>query len=132
MHAINSRKMKYYPYWDKKSTSYDPLRILALIEKTVLDQTEDQYPFATVYKQECSNYSFSHNTLSNEQWYERFNTKIDVVSAINLTRKHQVILSHVAEEYNKEFEDMTPEEKKETREDAGERIPGPARPPYTS
>ena len=31
-----------------------------------------------VYKQECPIYILSQNTLNNEQWYERFNTKIDV------------------------------------------------------
>ena len=40
--------MKYDPDWDQASTSYDPLQLLALIGKTVLDQNEDQYPFATV------------------------------------------------------------------------------------
>ena len=44
-------KMKYDPDWDNPSTSYDPLQVLVLIEKTVLAQTEDQYPFATVYEQ---------------------------------------------------------------------------------
>ena len=44
-------KMKYDPDCDNASTSYDPLQILTLIEKTVLAQTEDQYPFSTVYKQ---------------------------------------------------------------------------------
>ena len=30
---------------------YNPLALLRLIEKTVLAQTEDQYPFATIYDQ---------------------------------------------------------------------------------
>ena len=29
------------------------------IEKNILDQTEDQYPFATVYEQELEFYRFS-------------------------------------------------------------------------
>ena len=44
-------KMKYDPDWDKAITSYEPLQILSLIDNTVLDQTEDQYQFATVYEQ---------------------------------------------------------------------------------
>ena len=47
-------KMKYDPDWAAVSTSYDPLLLISLIEKVVLAQTEDQYPFATVYEQECS------------------------------------------------------------------------------
>ena len=59
--------MKYDPDWDKVSTSYDPLYIIALIYKIILDQTKYQYPFATVYEQECSIYSFSQNTFRNKE-----------------------------------------------------------------
>ena len=110
--------MKYDLDWDKASNSYKPLQIIALIRKTVLAQTEEQYPFATVYEQECSIYSFSQNTLRNDQWYEQFNTKINVGSAISTTQQHQVLLFQVADKSNKKFEDITPEEKKETQEDA--------------
>ena len=41
-HASTSGKMKYDPDWDKASMSYNFLQILALIEKTVLDQNEDK------------------------------------------------------------------------------------------
>ena len=58
--------MKYDPDWDNQSTSYDPLQLLALMEKTVLAKTEYQYPFATVYKQECSINSFIENNLIND------------------------------------------------------------------
>ena len=44
-------KMKHDPDWDTASTSYDPLKFMALIEKTILAKTEDKYPFATVYEQ---------------------------------------------------------------------------------
>jgi hypothetical protein len=40
--------------WNTVSISYDPLTFYRLIERTVLAQTEDQYPFATVYDQERS------------------------------------------------------------------------------
>ena len=32
------------------ATSYDPLQLISIIEKTVLAQTEYQYPFAIVYE----------------------------------------------------------------------------------
>jgi hypothetical protein len=79
-------KMKHDVDWIPASESYDPLTLLKLIEKTILAQTEDQYPYATVYEQECTLYSFNQNSLTNEQWYERFNTRIDVGSAIGVTR----------------------------------------------
>jgi hypothetical protein len=42
-------KMKQDTEWTNVSTSYDPSTLYRLIEITVLAQTEDQYPFATVY-----------------------------------------------------------------------------------
>ena len=91
--------MKQDADWSLVSVSYDPLLLYRLIEKTVLAQTEDQYPFATVYDQELSFYSFRQaENMSNPQWYERFNTKVDVGEAIGVTRQHKALLEHVAQE----------------------------------
>ena len=79
-------KMKQDIDWATVSVSYDPLTFFRLIEKTTLSQTEDQYPFATVYNQELSFYSFRQEQMNNPQWYERFNTKVDVGDAIGVTR----------------------------------------------
>ena len=87
MHASTSGKMKYDTDWDNTSTSYGPLQILALIKNTIIAKTKDPYKFATIYKQECSIYSFSHNTFSNDQWYELFNTKIYFGSDIGVTQR---------------------------------------------
>jgi hypothetical protein len=91
-------KMKQDIDWTTVSNSYDPLTLYRLIEKTILSQTEDQYPFATVYDQEMSFYSFRQDNMSNPQWYERFNTKVDVGDAIGVTRQHKSLLEHVAQE----------------------------------
>jgi hypothetical protein len=91
-------KMKQDTEWTNVSTSYDPLNLYCLIERTVLAQTEDQYPFATVYDQELSFYSFRQDTLSNPQWYELFNTKVDVLDDIGVTRQHKILLEYVAQE----------------------------------
>jgi hypothetical protein len=80
------------------SISYDPLTLYRLIERTVLAQTEYQYPFATVYDQELSFYSFKQDNLSNLQWYERFNTKVVISGAIGVTLQHKVLLKYVAQE----------------------------------
>jgi hypothetical protein len=79
-------RMKQDTDWNAASTSYNPLELYRLIEKTTLVQTEDQYPFATVYDQELNFYSFWQETMSNLQWYEKFNTKVDVGLAISVTR----------------------------------------------
>jgi hypothetical protein len=69
-------KMKQDVDWSLVSVSCDPLRLCRLIESTVLAQTEDQCPFATVHDQELSFHSFCQGEgMSNPQWCERFNTK---------------------------------------------------------
>jgi hypothetical protein len=88
-------KMKQDTDWAVVSTSYDPLTLYCFIEQTILAQTEDQYPFATMYDQELLFYSFKQETLSNPQWYERFNTKVDVSEAICVTRQHKLLLDYV-------------------------------------
>ena len=62
-------KMKQDTEWNVVSTSYGHLTLYQLIEKTVLVQTEDQYPFATVYNQELGFYPFKQDNMSNPQWY---------------------------------------------------------------
>jgi hypothetical protein len=115
-------KMKQDPDWTMVSTSYDPLTLYRLIEKTILAQTEDQYPFATVYDQELAFYSFRQESLTNAQWYERFNTKVDVAEAIGVTRQHKVLLEYVAmESHNQAFATLTAVEQQAVREDAEER-----------
>ena len=75
-------RMKQDTSWTMVSQDYKPLALLDLIEKTVLDQTEDQYPFAIVYAQEILLYGFHQNILTNDQWYDRSNTKVDVGTSI--------------------------------------------------
>jgi hypothetical protein len=51
-------KMKQDTDWTATSMSNDPLTLYQLIKKTILVQTEDQYPFVMVYDQELVLYSF--------------------------------------------------------------------------
>ena len=74
----------------------------------VLGQTEDQYPFAKVYNQELGFYAFSQDNISNPQWYERFNTKVDVGEEIGVTQQPKILLEYVAQElYTKTFSALT-------------------------
>ena len=115
-------KMKHDPDWTKTSESYSPLALLQLIEKTILVQTKDQYPYATVYEQECALYTFAQHTLSNEQWYERFNTKVDVGNAIDVTRQHRVFLEHQSQEtHQQDFSALSAQEQADIRDKTEER-----------
>jgi hypothetical protein len=114
--------MKQDSDWVNVSTSYDPLQLYRLIEKTILAQTEDQYPFATVYDQEMALYSFRQEKMTNAQWYERFNTKVDVADAIGVSREHKVLQEFVAQEtYSDSFDNLTRTQKEVVRADASER-----------
>ena len=44
-------KMRNDPDWYNTSELYDPPTLLKIIERKILDQTEDQYCYATVYNQ---------------------------------------------------------------------------------
>jgi hypothetical protein len=74
--------MKQDTEWNNVSTSYERLTLHHLTERTVLAHTKNQYPFANVYDQELSFYLFRQETLYSPQWYERFNTNVDVGDAI--------------------------------------------------
>ena len=76
--------------WNVVSTS--------MIENIVLVQTENQYPFATVYNQVLGFYAFRQDNLSNPQWYKRFNKKVDIAEAIGMTCQHKVLLEYVVQE----------------------------------
>jgi hypothetical protein len=111
--------MKQDMDWNTLIISYDPLTLYRLIERTVLAQTEDQYPFATVDDQELSLYLFKQDNLSNLQWYEHFNTKVDVSRAIGVTRQHKVLLEYVAQEsYTRAFTDILPVEQQLVQDDS--------------
>ena len=108
--------------WNMVSTSYYHLTLYMLIENTVLGQTEDQYPFATVYNQELGLYAFRQDTLSKPQWYKRFNTRVDVGEIIGMNRQHKVLLEYVAQElHTQTFSALTKAEQLVIREDAEER-----------
>ena len=108
--------------WNTVSASFDPLQLYRLIEKTILAQTEDQYPFATVYDQEVTMYNFRQESMNNAQWYEKFNTKVDVANAVGVTRQHKVLNEYVAQqEHGQEYEQLNDADKETVREDAEER-----------
>jgi hypothetical protein len=114
--------MKQDTNWNMGSSSYNPLELYWLIEKTTLAQTEDQYPFATVYDQELNFYSFWQETMTNPQWYEKLNTKVDVGLAIGVTQQHKVLLEYVAQEnHTLTFAALSAEQKQAVHEDAEER-----------
>jgi hypothetical protein len=60
--------------------------------------------------------------MSNPQWYERFNTRVNVAEAIGVTRQHKVLLEYVAQEiHQQDFTSLTAKDQQGVRTDAQER-----------
>jgi hypothetical protein len=76
-----------------------------------------------VYAQEQAFYNFRQETaITNTQWYERFNTKLDVGTAVGVTHQHQGLLDYVAMELHQTaFENLSAADQKDVREDTEER-----------
>ena len=48
-------------------------------------------------------YGFNQYNLTNEQYYEKFNTKVDVVESMGITRQQRVLIEYTAQETFKLF-----------------------------
>ena len=74
--------MKKEKLWAAMSAFYKPLELYKLIKSVVLKQTKDQYPVAAVWDQYMAVYNSKQGSLTNTEWYERFNTKVEVAESV--------------------------------------------------
>ena len=87
----------------------------------MLAQIEYQYPFATVYDQELNLYMFFQGSMSNPQFYECSNTKVDVSNSIRVTRHRKIVLEYVAQDtHSLDFDSYTEEQQESMRIDTKE------------
>ena len=108
-------RMKQDDTWDAVSESYSPLQLLDLIEKVVMAQTDDQYPFAVAYEHQRALMAFQQNDMSNATWYERFYTKAEVGLSLGLEYLHPCLLdwqTHHDHETLTKFEELTTDDEK--------------------
>ena len=80
--------------WTTVRATSDPLQLYALIKKVVQGQTDDQYVYATVYDQLLGLFGFRQENLTNAQWYEKFNSRVDVATACGVEFGHQVLYDY--------------------------------------
>ena len=100
--------MKSYTDWEIPEQSDNPILLIQVMKTHVISQTEDMYPYVSVYEQERTLYIFHQNDLTNCQCYKKFNTCSDAAKSIGVTRKHKVLLEHVAQEKHSDvFENIT-------------------------
>jgi hypothetical protein len=100
-----------------------PLQYKALIEKTIMLQAEDQYNCASVHDQLCHLLGFSQGALRNDQYYERFNTRVDVSKSVGVSWVQDGITRPLTKVlYQKELHQLAATELQEVRDQAAERF----------
>ncbi len=97
--------MKQDASWTMVSTSYNPLKLYRLIQRVVLKQTKDQYPFIVVLEQ-SSVLNTKKGGLSNTQWYKRFNTQHDVALSVGVELGHKALWEYCAQSKHSMSYDM--------------------------
>jgi len=116
-------KMKQDKRWSAVSASYKPLDLYKLIERVILRQTEDQYPVAAVWEQLVSVYSSKQGNMTNNEWYERFTTKIEVAESVGCEFEFPKIWEYCAlNAYAKSYSLLTLDEQDKERAAAKERF----------
>jgi hypothetical protein len=78
-------KMKDDAQWEHVNKNHKPLELYALIERVVLRQTGDEYQGANIVDNLLSVLTIRQaNNISNAQWYERFNTRVEVAESVGI------------------------------------------------
>ncbi len=78
-------KMKQDKNWATVSVSYKPLELYKLIKQVILKQTEDQYPVAALWEQLSNVANAKQGNLTNNEWYDCFNTKVEVAESVGVS-----------------------------------------------
>jgi hypothetical protein len=98
--------MKQEKLWVAVSSSYKLIKIV------VLKQTEDQYPVAAVWDQYSAVFNAKQGCLPNTKWYERFNTKVEVIELVGCVFGQDKILDYCAElEFKSPYKGLSTTEK---------------------
>jgi len=86
-------KLKEDVDWQAISDGYDSIRLMALIEKYVLKQTESHYPYLAVQEQSRSMLNFAQGDDVNiGTYYEKFTTRIAIYERQGCSVVNQYLL----------------------------------------
>ena len=84
------------------------------MEKVILKQTKDQYTHSAVAEQIIAVHTTKQGNLTNAQWYEQFNTRVDVAKSVGVDFGHQVLWEYSAnKQYSMDFNSLTEQEQDE-------------------
>jgi hypothetical protein len=79
-------KMKQDADWQAVSDSYNPLRLLKLIKKLILKQSDNQYKIGIAIKQLKLLLAYwQDDGVTNASYYDRFKTRLDVTEHISVS-----------------------------------------------
>jgi hypothetical protein len=116
-------KMKQDKGWPAVSVSYNPLSLYKLMERVIMKQTEDQYPVAALWEQLCNVTQAKQGNMTNIEYYERLNTKIDVAESVGVSFDFERIWEYCAQETHKQsYSSLTSDKQALARSEAKERV----------
>jgi hypothetical protein len=85
-------------------------------------QSDDQFCCKTIHEQSCSLLGFQQGNLSNAEYYEKFNTRIDVAQTVGLNQVHPAAVDVMVKEIfpSQAYTDLTQQQQEEVDEKAAE------------
>ena len=102
-------KMKQDSDWQTVSDSYDPLKLLKLIEKFILKQSDNQYKIGIVIEQLKLLLTYRQDDgMTNAAYYDRFKTRVDVAEHIGVSFDNPVLWDLKSQElYSLDFASLS-------------------------
>jgi hypothetical protein len=78
-------KMHDDPLWETVNTDQKPLDLYALIKRVVMKQSGDKYQATNIIDNLLAVLTMKQqNNMSNLQWYEKLNTRVDVAESVGV------------------------------------------------
>ncbi len=101
-------KLKQDSDWQIMSDSYDPLKLLKLIEKYILKQSDNQYKIGIVIEQLKLLLTYRQDDgVTNTAYYDRFKTRVDVAEHIGVSFDNPVLWDLKSQElYSMDFDSL--------------------------
>jgi hypothetical protein len=118
-------KMHDDPQWDTVNKGQKPLELYSLIERVVMKQTGDEYQPTNLVDNLLAVLLLKQpNNMSNAQWYEKFNTRVDVAESVGVEFDvFKSMWDYCIENRGwNEYDTLTTDEQKQIRAESKERL----------
>ena len=118
-------KMHDDTQWDVVNKKQKPLELYSLIEQVVMKQTGDEYQPCNLVDNLLGVLTIKQpNNMSNAQWYERFNTQVDVAESVGVEfNMFRSMWDYCINNRGwSDYDTLTPDEQKTIRLESKERL----------